>query len=193
MRDGAVFILYQAWRLFLRFPFFQFHPHLKHAIWIGYSKPANQRYSAFAWVDGSCSNFSRWGCGEPNNNYWYGENCASIAIDPYHRNSGKFNDAWCGHSFHFVCEIDSPQSKFIATLPATNFFKLKIKSELFSLKTFSCVDKNKLHSLFCSRHLSRKQKKMVVEVFRFFKFLVKLKVFSCENIRKLQADRHCQE
>nr|XP_032639310.1 low affinity immunoglobulin epsilon Fc receptor-like [Chelonoidis abingdonii] len=64
--------------------------------WLGLSDSAKE--GEWRWVDGSPLSVRFWGPGEPNNMGHQGEDCASL------RFNGKWNDATCSLTEHWICE-----------------------------------------------------------------------------------------
>ena len=81
-------------------------------LWIGYYKQSG-RYSQFHWQDGSCGNYTSWGCGEPNNAGWSsGEDCTHYQFGPAASSTGTWNDASCTSTYNFVCSAPLPSSEW---------------------------------------------------------------------------------
>uniref|UniRef100_A0A8C3II15 C-type lectin domain-containing protein n=1 Tax=Chrysemys picta bellii TaxID=8478 RepID=A0A8C3II15_CHRPI len=73
------------------------HPHV---YWLGLSDSAKE--GEWRWLDGSPLGFGLffrfWGPGEPNDVGQQGEDCGSLRFD------GKWNDAICSVTEHWICE-----------------------------------------------------------------------------------------
>ncbi|KAM9115157.1 CD209 antigen-like protein C [Pangshura tecta] len=64
--------------------------------WLGLSDSATE--GEWRWVDGSPLSIRFWASGEPNNVGQQGEDCGSF------RSDGKWNDATCSLTEHWICE-----------------------------------------------------------------------------------------
>ncbi|XP_039371038.1 C-type lectin domain family 10 member A-like [Mauremys reevesii] len=64
--------------------------------WLGLSDSAKE--GEWRWLDGSPLSVRFWGPGEPNNVGHEGEDCGSLRFD------GKWNDATCSVTEHWICE-----------------------------------------------------------------------------------------
>ncbi|XP_065432201.1 C-type lectin domain family 10 member A-like isoform X1 [Chrysemys picta bellii] len=69
------------------------HPHV---YWLGLSDSAKE--GEWRWLDGSPLSVRFWGPGEPNDVGQQGEDCGSLRFD------GKWNDAICSVTEHWICE-----------------------------------------------------------------------------------------
>jgi len=75
-------------------------------VWIG----ATDQFSEGTWTNAvgqTALTFTSWRSGEPNGGS--GESCASM---PHHW-AGKWNDAGCGQTYHFVCGLGSGKKRHI--------------------------------------------------------------------------------
>eukprot|EP00117_Sycon_ciliatum_P038686 scpid2705/ scgid1303/ Macrophage mannose receptor 1 len=82
----------------------QFYPLTSKAVWMGLRQVQNE-HSPWTWTDLTCSKYANWGCGEPNNAGWQGEDCMSIGFGKTNRNAGRWNDANCNDRKQYACEI----------------------------------------------------------------------------------------
>jgi len=82
-------------------------------VWIG----ATDQFSEGAWTDAtgqSAIPYSNWQGGEPNGGT--GESCAASVYtwgDGIMANNGKWNDAPCSFTYHFVCGLGSGKKRHI--------------------------------------------------------------------------------
>lgn len=67
-------------------------------VWIGFNDRDNE--NSFIWMDGSTSQWTNWGEGEPNNAGTRGEHCTEIRG----RQSPKWNDNRCSITNKYVCK-----------------------------------------------------------------------------------------
>ncbi len=68
--------------------------------WIGLAEPSEGRW---LWSNGTPAKFFAWGSGEPNNFGGRGEDCGD-----WETLSGRWNDANCFTTMHFMCEGKTP-------------------------------------------------------------------------------------
>ena len=85
----------------------KFYPATKKQLWLGYSQ--TNEHAPWTWTDMTCSKYANWGCGEPNNAGWQGEDCMAVAFGS--TNAGRWNDDYCGNDKQFACEMNAPLSK----------------------------------------------------------------------------------
>ena len=82
-----------------------------HTIWIGYNDIAQE--GNFTWSNGTETNYTKWGIGEPNNNFLErGEDCGEI---DFHQN-GTWNDENCLRKRPFICKFRHGLLQFVTSL-----------------------------------------------------------------------------
>ena len=77
-------------------------------VWIGLHRDRRDK-SRWIWVDGTWVSYSHWNGGEPNN-AGGNEDCGHM-FPP----KGKWNDAPCHGSLHYLCETNGEETLTIAT------------------------------------------------------------------------------
>ncbi|XP_036452928.1 macrophage mannose receptor 1-like [Colossoma macropomum] len=63
--------------------------------WLGGTDAAQE--GVWAWTDGSAFNYNNWSYGQPDNGYWYSENCLMMNFPV------SWNDAYCDNVLPSVC------------------------------------------------------------------------------------------
>ena len=73
-------------------------PKIRQSVWIGLHRDPKDA-SRWLWVDGTRASYTHWYQGEPNNSG--GNEACGYMFPP----AGKWNDAPCSYSQHYLCEI----------------------------------------------------------------------------------------